>query len=386
MYKSRFVFLLGCSIVVSGSYAAEWSLTGSVDPSVAYDDNLFMRDENAQGDYHFQMSPTLVATRKQVNSETSLSLGYSMDRYEASRYLDQDNPFAKFDTNFQQERAHWSLALSYVESSSRSDAADDTGDFETNSILTTTSISPSFGYQLTEYDTLSLSANYSEKESSTIDFSNSVNKSLSSSWQHQFNERLNGGVSLSASNNKSRALVSSTDDDTYNLSLTSEYKFSEIWTINGSAGLRQLDSQQMNILGVANNTSTGSSLDFTVSYRGEVDSAKFNLSRSISPSSTGDVNEQEKVSLNWSRELTEVLSVNIGASFQATTSALDSGSDKRENIDFSPSLRWQFSPDSNFLLSYNFRQQKESAQGTNASSNAIMLTVNYDWHGFRITR
>ncbi len=385
MYKISFVLLVG-SIVSSSSYAAEWSLSGSVNPSAEYDDNIFMRDENKQGDYHFQMSPTLVATRKQENSESSLSLGVKVDRYEASQRLDQENPFLRFYTQLQQERASWGLALSYVESSSRSDAADDTGDFETNSTLTTSSISPSFSYQLTERDIVSLSASYAEKEYSTSDFSNSINKSLSSSWKHQFSERLNAGVSLSSSNNKSNGLANSTDDDSYNLSLTSQYKLSEIWAISGSAGLRQLDSQQTSILGVTNDSSAGSSLDFTISYRGEIDSANFSLSRSISPSSTGEINEQEKVALNWSRKLTETLSSNINASFQTTSSALDEGADTRENINVSPSLRWKFSPDADLALSYNFRQQTESNIGTRASSNAIMLTINYDWHGFRLAR
>ncbi|MEW5009258.1 MAG: hypothetical protein AB1Y36_08245 [Cycloclasticus sp.] len=386
MYKISFVFLLAC-IATSGSYAAEWSLTGSVNPSAEYDDNIFMRDENRQGDYHFQVSPTLVATRKQENSESSLSLGVSVDRYEASQQLDQENPFLRFNTQLQQERARWGLALSYVESSSRSDAADDTGDFETNSTLTTSSISPSFSYQLTERDTVSLNASYAEKESSTSDFSNSTNKSLSSSWQHQFSERLKGGVSLSASNNKSSSLSNLTDDNSYNLSLTSQYRFSEIWALNGNVGLRQLDSQQTNILGVTDNSSsTGTSLGFTVSYSGEVDSANLSLSRSISPSSTGEINEQEKVSLSWSRELSETLSSHINASFQTTSSALDEGADKRENINVSPSLRWALSPDTTLSLAYKYRQQKESNLGTRASSNAIMLTMSYDWHGFRIAR
>jgi len=386
VYKISLAVLLA-ALSISSAYAAEWSLAGSVNPSAEYDDNIFMRDENVQGDYHFQMSPTLMVARKARNSESSLSLGYSMDRYDVSRHLDQDNPFVRFNTQLQQERVNWGLALSYVESSSRSEAADDTGDFETNSTLSTTSISPSFGYQLTERDSLSISANYSEKESSTVDFSNSTNKSLSSSWQHQFSERLNGGVSLSASNNKSSSLTNSTDDNTYNVSLTSQYKLSEIWAMNGNVGLRQLDSEQTDSFGVTDNSSsTGSSLGFTVSYSAEVDSANISLSRSISPSSTGEINEQEKISLSWSRQLTETLSSSVRASFQTTTSALDEGADKRENINFLPSLRWKFSPDASLSLSYNFRQQKESELGTSASSHAVMLTVNYDWHGLRFSR
>lgn len=366
--------------------AAEWSLSGSINPSLEYDDNIFMRDENKLGDYHANMSPTLTVVHALENFETSLSTGYVLDRYERSTQLDTENPFWRFDTDYKTERSTWGLAVSYVESTSRSDAEEDSGDFETNSISTTESISPSYSFQLTDRDVLSVNASYSTKEYSTTDFSNSRNRSLSTNWQHQFTERFNGGVSVSMSNNKSSDLLSSTDDDTYNVSLTTEYDLSEIWGINGSVGLRQLDSEQTDLFGFTESTSdTGSSLDMNVIYKGEIDSASLGLSRSISPSSTGGVTEQDRISLNWSRELSETLTARVSTSFQRTTSAID-GNDERENINFSPSVNWKFSRDASVALTYTFRQQKEELDGTDASSQAVMLTLNYNWDGFKVSR
>lgn len=367
--------------------AAEWSLTGGLNPSLTYDDNVFMRESNKLGDYHATMTPTLKMAYETDRSEVSLSTGYVMDRYDTSSHLDNDDPFFNLNTAYKTQRSTWGLGLEFSERSSRSDAADDTGDFETNSTYTTKSISPSFSYQLTERDALSLSASYSEKTYSTTDFSDSKNRSLSSHWQHQFTERFNGGVSLSASNNKSTGLLELTDDDTYNLSLTSNYKLSEIWDINGSVGVNQLNSQQTNLFGATDKTkSTGPSLSINVSYKTDVDQANLSISRSISPSSTGDVNEQDKISMGWSRPVSETLTASIQASYQTTDSAVESGSDERENIDISPSINWQYSPDTTLSLSYNYRQQKESALNTNASSNAVMLTFNYDWNGINVSR
>lgn len=367
--------------------AAEWSLTGGLNPSLTYDDNIFMRESNKIGDYHAIMTPTLKMAYETDRLEASLSTGYVMDRYHTSSHLDNDDPFFKLNSAYKTQRSTWGLGLEFSERSSRSDAADDTGDFETNSTYTTKSISPSFSYQLTERDALSLSASYSEKTYSTTDFSDSKNRSVSSHWQHQFTERFNGGVRLSASNNKSTGLLELTDDDTYNLSLTSNYKLSEIWGINGSIGVNQLNSQQTNSLGATDKTkSTGSSLSINVSYKTDVDQANLSLSRSISPSSTGDVNEQDKLSMGWSRPLSETLTASIQGSYQTTSSAVDSGSDERKNIDISPSINWQYSPDSTLSLSYDYRQQKESALNTNARSNAIMLTFNYDWNGINVSR
>jgi len=385
MYKIIPLTLLG-TLMSTGLQAAEWSISGSVNPSLEYDDNIFMRDENKLGDYHARMSPTLKVSHALENSETSLSTGYVSDRYDRSSQLDTDNPFWRFDTNYKAERSSWGLGVNYAESTSRSDAEEDSGDFETNSISTTESISPSYSFQLSDRDVLSVKASYSTQEYSTADFSNSRRRSLSTNWQHQFTERFNGGVSVSVSNNKSSGLLSSTDDDTYNVSLTTKYHLSEIWAVNGSVGLRQLKSEQTDLLGFTESTSdTGSSLDMSVTYKGEVDDASLNVSRSISPSSTGGVTEQDRISLNWSRELTERLSAGVSTSFQKTTSAIDSN-DERENINFSPSVNWKFSPDASVALSYTYRKQKEELQDTDASSQAVMLTLNYNWDGFRVSR
>jgi hypothetical protein len=384
--SKRIVLMVLSTAALFNVQAAEWSLSGSINPSLEYDDNIFMRDENKLGDYHANMSPTLTVVHALENFETSLSTGYVLDRYERSTQLDTENPFWRFDTDYKTERSTWGLAVSYVESTSRSDAEEDSGDFETNSISTTESISPSYSFQLTDRDVLSVNASYSTKEYSTTDFSNSRNRSLSTNWQHQFTERFNGGVSVSMSNNKSSDLLSSTDDDTYNVSLTTEYDLSEIWGINGSVGLRQLDSEQTDLFGFTESTSdTGSSLDMNVIYKGEIDSASLGLSRSISPSSTGGVTEQDRISLNWSRELSETLTARVSTSFQRTTSAID-GNDERENINFSPSVNWKFSRDASVALTYTFRQQKEELDGTDASSQAVMLTLNYNWDGFKVSR
>jgi len=367
--------------------AAEWSLSGTANPSLEYDDNVFMRDSDKSGDYHARVKPTLKIMHQLENTETSVTAGYVLDRYDALSELDTENPFISMNTQYNTQRSQWGLGVNYAESTSRDDAADDTGDFETNSISITESISPSFSYQLTERDSLSVNASYSTQEYSTVDFSNSRNRQLSTSWQHQFTERFNGGVSFSFSNNKSNNVNSFTDDDTYNLSLTTNYDLSEVWGINGSVGVRQLDSERTDGFGITEkNKNSGSSLDLTISYKKNQDTASIRLSRSVSPSSLGEVNEQDKISASWSRDLTENVSTQISASFQTTNSADGEDNDERENITFSPSVNWVFSPDASLGLSYKYRQQKESDAGTDASSNAIMLTLNYNWDGLRVSR
>jgi|TARA_R110002096_G_scaffold25917_5_gene80576 hypothetical protein len=367
--------------------AAQWSLTGSLNPSFEYDDNIFMRDTNKVSDFHSQITPTLKTSYGLENVDITLSTGYTVDRYDKSRYLDQENPFYRLNSIYQTERSSWGLDLSYIESSSRSEAVEDTGDFETNSTSSTKMVSPSFSYQLSERDSIFISGSYYERKFSTIDFSDSESFIITTNWQHQFTERFNGGISISAGNTKFNEDKSNTDDDSYNISFTSMYNISEIWAINGRIGLRQVNSEKTGTLGdIDKSSDVGSSLDFSVSYSHDVDTANFSIARSISPSSTGEINEHDTIDLSLSRQLSETLTASISSSYQETRSAFDNLSDNRKYFSVTPSLNWNFRHNTSLGLSYRYRNQKESFDGTNADSNTLMLTLNYNWDGLHVSR
>ena len=82
-----------CTLPIVSLQAAEWSISGSLNPFLEYDDNIFMRDTNKVGDYHSSVTPTLVTSYALDQTNVSLSVGYAIDRYEASKYLDNEPPF-----------------------------------------------------------------------------------------------------------------------------------------------------------------------------------------------------------------------------------------------------------------------------------------------------
>ena len=370
---------------MSVASAAEWALTATLDPSVEYDDNVFL-DEEEQSSIHLFSSPTVVFSHALENTSSSLSLGYKLDRYTSLSELDTENPFARVSSSYQWERSLVGLDASYIEDTTRTDAANDTGDFTTQSIVKNKTLSPSYSYQLTERDSLSLNGTYSEREYSTTDFSDNETKSLSMGWQRQYTERLNGGVSATVSNYQSEGVNSSSENDNYNLSLTAGYQWSETWQFSGQVGVRQLKSEQTSFGVTEKNNSSGSSFNFSASHQTELDNLTVSVSRALSPSSSGDVNEQQGLTVNWSRQLGDTLTANISASYQETTSASEDSSDeKRENISFTPSLRWQFERNLGLNLTYNYREQKETDQA-DVDSNAVSLTLIYDWDGLRASR
>ena len=369
------------------SQAAEWSLTSTLNPSTSYDDNVFL-SEDEQSSMHYAMTPSLTASRTVENMTMSVSAGYQIDRYSSlSSDNDTENPFVRFNSSYNTVRSQYGLSANYTEATSRSTAAEDTGDFSTQSINRTRAISPSYSYQWTERDTLSLNGLYQERLSSTTSFSDTETKTFTAGWQHQFSERLSAGLNGTFSNYKSDGLTLSTDDDNYNLSTSFNYAWSELWSFTGNVGARKLNSERTSMAtGITDSdNSTGSTLGFSAIRTDDVNTYTFDLSRDLSPSGTGDVNESDSISASWSRPISERLTANVRASYQETTSALDDASEKRENINFSPSLSWQLERNLRLNFSYNYRKQTQDS-GSSADSNAVSVTLNYNWDGIRISR
>ena len=383
----KFITLLVAScIIIPSVQSAEWSVTGRLNPSIEYDDNVFMA-ENETSSYRRLVSPTAIFSREQDNNNASLSLGYVIDRYASISDLDRQDPFVRFNSGFQTERSNLGLAASYMEGSSRDTAEVDTGDFTTNSTVTTKKIAPSYSYQLTERDNLSISGSYTERAFSTTDFNDTELLSLNTGWTHQFSERFNGGLNLTVSNFESTGSTFTSDDDNYNLSSSIRYDYSELWNIGGNVGIRKLNSKQTDNLGVTDsNSSSGLSLDINASRTTELDTMSFGISRAVLPSNTGDVNETDRISFSWSRKITETISTSFNSSYQQTTSAIEENNQERENLNISPAINWQFERNLGLNLAYKYRQQKESELSTNVSSNSLSLTLNYDWDGLRASR
>jgi predicted porin len=362
-------------------FSAQWTLKPILNPSVEYDDNISMSPSDKEGSFKFSIRPTLLGSYQTETSLISLSTGYTVERYSSDTRSTEDNPFFQLNSNKSFERSSLGLNYSFREAASRDTAAEDTGDFSSRTVITTHSISPSYSYSVSEIDSISINFGYSEREYSTDEFSDNETKSVSSSWQRQFSERLNGYTSLSYSNYQSGDSDTGTKNDNYNVSVGANYELSERWSLRGNIGIRYLDTKT----GTVSSSNSGSSFDLTAAHQSELGSISFSALRSISPSSTGDVNEQDRLSVNWTRRLNERLSLGISSRYIETTSATESSNNKRENFNISPNLTWNITPKASLKFDYRYRQQKRTNQAT-AEGNSVNLSFTYDWQGYRISR
>jgi hypothetical protein len=386
--KNVFIFLslclgLGYSAVL---YSAEWTLDIRSSPTFGYDDNVLL-NEDEKDSFTFKISPTLVLGRAVENMSSSIELGYAIDRFSSISRLDSENPFARFNTNYSLERIQLGLSASYTENNVRDEAEEDSGDFSTDATSRTRSFSPSISYKLTEKDSLTGNYNYSERLNSSTAFADNETNSITVGWTRRFTERFTGGLNSTVSNFKTDSLTSSSDDDSYNISTFIGYQLSEVWLVDANIGFRRLNAERKSNLGtITKDSSNGSTFDVSSTYDKELDSVSFTYSKQLLPSSSGDVNEQDSVNFNWSRKLTERLTANLTTSYRETRTASEQLSDeKRENINFSPSLRWQVDSRLGINFGYHFKQQKRDT-AKDVESNAISIAVTYDWDGFRVSR
>lgn len=397
MSMIKYIPLLLPMLLSNNASAAEWVFNAQADPKFKYDDNELLREDELD-DFSLNIDPTLSLTRSLENSTSEIRLGYRISRYQDLKELDKENPFASFNTTYATERSTYGLKLDYAERESRDIAEEDTADFSNISTTITKSISPSFSYRLTELDTISTSLSYqTRKQSDDSSNSNSIlgsssnltdneTASLNLAWQHQYTERLNGGLSFTYVNYQAESDRLDNQYDSYSLGLTSEYQLSELWSVNGLLGARYLDSENSPVIGPeTSDQSTGLDYSISTTREDELNSYTLSASRSLTPSSEGDVNEQDAYTITYRRNFTEKLTGNLSASYRKYSSADDLDSTETKYFDFSPSLSWKLDEDWSLVFGYRYRSVDES-DGKNVDGNALTFNIDYNWNGIRFSR
>lgn len=377
--------MLGVALTTP-ALSAEWVFDGRLDPRVEYDDNVLLRDSK-DSSMVYKVSPTLNLSRSLENSSVKATIGYDIERYGQLSELDTENPFASLSGSYQSTRSAYSLNASYREQTVRSIAEEDTGDFSSNAIVRSRTIAPGYQYQLTERDSLLFSASYSERRYDASRFADNDTLSISTGWSRSLTERLSGGLNLSYVQFESESTFIESDYDSYNLAVTGNYAITERWQVNGQVGRNYLKSR-VRFVGTdirQTATNTGSLASIAITHLGHVDSLSLNLSRSLNPSGEGVLNEQDRIAVNYSRDLSERLSFNLGASYSETTSADDISRTDRKFTDISPSLKWMFARNVSVNAGYRYREQRGNTE-SNVKSNAVFVSVGYDWDGFRFSR
>jgi len=390
---------------VSSIQAAEWTLDGRINQDMAYDDNIRMQSgEDKRSSFIYEFLPQLNAGYKSGATQLTANVGYGVEVYTNKLETVRHKVNTSIEGSYQTQSVNYGLNVSYNLQPARNVAADDTGNFNSNSARTSWSISPTIAYTLTEQDTLNASVQYaqslySKDDNATISDSLADNDNIGFNlgwghrWSEQYTTTLNGAVSFY----KSDGDVRKTNNKSYSLTLGNSYQFNERWNVYLDAGYRYTDSENT-LVGIAfNNTSQGFLINTALNYKGEVISSGLSFNQSMNPGGNGELNQQSRVALDFSYRLTETLTAQAGTQYQKTKSiSTFVATNDRSNITANVALNWKVSPFVFLNASYSYRKQiadrneilDQIVNGgvDNADSNRIMLTLGYNWQGLSLSR
>ncbi|MCK5728663.1 MAG: hypothetical protein KAH08_05525 [Methylococcales bacterium] len=383
-FQTLLLYALGLSIVM----AAEWGMDASVSQDLSYDDNVRMA-EDADGSFIYKLSPSMTFFRKTEVSDIHASINYGIQRYLNLNELNSHSQQYSLGGSYLTERTRSAINLFFSINPARDNAEEDSGDFASDGSRLTYSIAPSFSYQLTELDNISFSPNYSKTTYTSSGFSNNTNTGFSLAWSHRWTERLTNSMDVFYTQFDSSGLTQDSSSQSYGANISGNYDWSETWQISASLGLRMTESEDSIFnADVVKSSNMGFLSNFSINYKGEHYGGGFSWGRSLVPSAQGNLNEQDRLTLDLYYKFTQRLSSSFTASYQRSESISSDSSGKaiRENVLFSPTLNWAITPEWKLSMSYRYQLQSRESREIVTDSNAFMLNINYNWQGLSISR
>lgn len=359
------------------SMAAGWVADFSFDANATYDDNFLMNNaEQESWIYTLKPEASLIYASPVMTSELQTSL--ALKRYSEFERFDSEDPSINWKNSYQRQRSTWTLDFGYSENSQRDLAEDDVGQFDSNTIVETTYANPGVSYRITEKDDLGISFSYTEREYDGEDFSDNDNQTVSINWQRKLNQALSTTVTVSDSEySAERTAISTVETDYEKATVGLIYRYSEATTFSGSTGYFQSNSQE--IIGqpallVIETDNTGLLLNLSAEHSQQKNKWSINLSRSLYPSSQGNVEERDSVRVTFDRELSGRSTAGINLSWHET--GFDTAD--RESISVSPYYHYRLTEKLRLQTSYIFRSFDREAAGS-VESNRMKIGLRYDF-------
>ncbi len=362
----------------AASLAAGWVADFSFDADAAYDDNFLMSDtEQESWIYSVKPEVSLIYLTPVMTSELDAKL--AVKRYSEFDQFDSEDPAFSWKNSYKRARSTWSMDFGYRESSQRDFAEEDTGQFDSNTIVETVYVDPSVVFRVTEKDDLGISLGYIERDYDADDFSDNENETVGLNWQHKVDEVLSTTANISVSKYQAdRPNINTNETDYENITVGFIYQYSESLNINGSTGYFQSDSRKRIISGpavvIVDSENTGLLLNLGMNYSQEKTDWSLSLSRGLYPSSQGDVEERDSLGIGFEHRFTTRSSSGINVSWYNTNSV----DNDRESINISPYYHYRLTEKLTLQTSYVFRSFDRQLGGE-VDSNRVKLGLRYSF-------
>jgi hypothetical protein len=419
MYFSRRIglFVLVSSVFGKDAAAAEWALKGVLGQQFQYNDNFSFSSIQKDSVFGYLLTPALQASRKDEALDLVIDGQGDIRRYSDSRW-DCDAYNLGANSAYRTRRSVFSLSGGYGVSCSYTQQITDTGLILPNNQAENYRLAPSWTWQWTARDRLSLDASYSKTSYSNSQngaassnnasvFSGNETYTVSLGESHEWNRRLILNGKLYFSNTQysdARALT----QDLFGFLLGANYKIDRLWTVEANAGPLWIDTQEDSdgtVSGQNSSVSLGSIANINLNYNGQRTKFATGYSNAVNPSAIGETLETQTFFANYSYSLTRHLMLDLSGNYSLSESAGDNSIDNTNNrfdrayFTVAAGVTWDFAKQwqlrGSYAYSWQDYQQDRNVQNLNglrnlnagtSDANVVMLFLNYTWDGIRTSR
>ncbi len=362
-------FALGALLISSSPHVAaavEIKISGLLDSSVEYNDNIFLASTGKTSATSYSTAPRVTVTAEDERNKTTLTGHGYVERFDGISNRDVNDYGVSLDESYlATERLTLGANASYSRESLLRAEIQDTGLISLTGHRTNVTAGGSMSYKLGPTDTVSLTGQYSDQNYSSAGLIDYSEYQASLAWQRQLNERFSLTTSVSgAIEEPGSTLIPRSKYGQATLGLN--YALSEVTSIGAYAGANYVDSSLFSSGKVGVSAGANANLEY------EFTTITFSASRGVSPSGIGQLSRSTTASASVSQRLSEHLYFDTDANIRflkSQTSVLFSLNCRY--YDGRASLRWEFARYFGLSAYYQYRRQRFTGGSPWASANTI---------------
>jgi predicted porin len=377
------VIALSSLAAAVAAYGQQWEFEPTVDLGVSYEDNIRLSSDQSESGFGASIRAAARGRRSDEVSELEFSAAFRQEEFPDHSDLNNSSAIVNAGWSYQMPRSEFQLDQSLSTQSTLTSEATTTGITDVNRQQFRFRIRPSWSSRLDEYSTLNLSASYEDVSYDDVEgtgLSNYHAGSVSVAAGRRLTERL--VVSLASLYGRFEFRERRNNAENIVVQVGAEYDLSETFSVSAIAGLRQTESEFVDLFG-RRITEESSGPAYSLSAQKQFGSGAALgalASRELRPSGGAEVLDTTRLRLRYSYPVDERLRVTLSS--QAYRNRQVGELQRRGSRDFANArigLSYQLRPSLSVTVDYRYRWQQYEDDASTVDSNR--LSVSLAWRG-----
>nr|WP_274600197.1 outer membrane beta-barrel protein [Thiocystis violacea] len=369
-----------CLVLLTASArASQWYVEPRVSLDTFYDDNVRLSTIDPRSTAGGNLTAAVESGRRTEESEIGLSAKVLSLYYTDASDLNETDGYLGFTSIYQLGRSRLGLDATFDYDSTLTSEVETSGLVQVEKRHQRVRVKPSWAYTLTDRARVEANLSYQDDTYQDVEVIPLFDYSFTTAGMsliYGLTERAQvfGGLSY----DKYDADQVDTQSSNYGVQAGASYLLTETMSLSSYAGVRNTHAETPTFFGTEKTDNTGPI--FQVELKKSYDQGQLRMSaeRSLLPSSSGTLLDTTALRLSWDYQFEPRWKFLFSASgYRNRTPDGEVSRDDRDYLAFSPSLQHQLTESLRLDLSYRYRWQEYDLQTSDASSNAVYLSLQY---------